>query len=194
MSAPDALAFLVTAARAAGVKISYGTDGNATATPDGIVVDCRGLVAVDELATLRGVRGERVVVRATGVTVSRAVRLLHPRVPLYVVPWPDHVYMIGATVIESCDAGPMTVRSALELLGAAYALHPGFAEAAILEMDAGVRPALPDNVPRVFVSNGGRMIRVNGAYRHGFLLAPILAQAVSDFLAGADDSPLLERT
>ena len=87
-----------------------------------LVVDCRGLGARGEIAGLRGVRGERVVVRARDVTLARPVRLLHPRHPLYVVPWPEHVFMIGATVIESEDDGPATVRSALELMGIAYAL------------------------------------------------------------------------
>ena len=35
----------------------------------------------------------------------------------------------------------------MELLNAAYALHPAFAEAEILEMGADVRPAFPDNLP-----------------------------------------------
>ena len=190
MSAPAALAFLLDAVRAAGARVSFGHDGP-VAEVEGILIDCRGIAAAGRLPTLRGVRGERVVVRAPDVAFSRPVRLLHPRVPLYVVPWPGHVYMIGATVIESDDDGPMTVRSALELLGAAYALHPGFAEAAILEMDAGVRPAFPDNIPRAFVSPDGRTIRVNGAYRHGYLLAPMLAQAVCDHLGGGSESPLL---
>ena len=72
-------------------------------------------------------------------------------IPLYVVPWGDGRYMVGATVIESDDAGPVTVRSALELLGSAYALHPAFAEAEIVEMGAGVRPAFADNVPKIVV-------------------------------------------
>ena len=192
MSAPDALAFLLGAVRAAGATVTFGHDGLPALPPGDILIDCRGMAAAGDVPGLRGVRGERVIVRAREVSLSRPVRLLHPRVPLYVVPWPDQVYMIGATVIESCDAGPMSVRSALELLGAAYALHPGFAEAAILELGAGVRPAFPDNIPRALVLDGGRTIRVNGAYRHGFLLAPVLAQAVRDHIAGRRGaSPLL---
>jgi glycine oxidase len=194
MSAPDALEYLAQAIQAAGVVVTYGTAASHEASSDGTLIDCRGYAAADAVPTLRGVRGERVVVRAREVLLTRPVRLLHPRVPLYVVPWRDHVYMIGATVIESSDDGPMTVRSALELLGAAYALHPGFAEAAILEVDAGVRPALPDNVPRAIVSPDGRTIRVNGAYRHGFLLAPLLARAVAGVLEGLPDHPLVVRT
>ncbi|MGE0856086.1 MAG: FAD-dependent oxidoreductase, partial [Hyphomicrobiaceae bacterium] len=121
-------------------------------------------------------------VHAPDVTLSRPVRLLHPRHPLYVVPWPGNRFMIGATVIESEDDGPATVRSALELLGNAYALHPGFAEASILDIGAGLRPAFPDNVPRIYLKDHGRVIRVNGAYRHGFLLAPVLAKVVGAVL------------
>ncbi len=109
------------------------------------------------------------------------MQLLHPRVPLYVVPWGDGLFMIGATLIETEDAGPVSVRSALELLGGAYAVHPAFAEAEIIDLGVGVRPAFPDNVPRAVVREDGRHIFVNGAYRHGFLLAPVLARAVADY-------------
>jgi glycine oxidase len=122
------------------------------------------------------------VVRTREIALSRPVRLLHPRHPLYVVPWPDGRFMIGATVIESDDAGPVSVRSALELLGAAYALHPAFGEAEILDAGAGVRPAFADNVPRIVVR--GRTLYVNGLYRHGFLLAPALAVQVARYLHG----------
>ncbi|MCB1519241.1 MAG: FAD-dependent oxidoreductase [Hyphomicrobiaceae bacterium] len=193
-----AMRFLLDAARAAGADIQLARfgDGDGAADEDGgrIVVDCRGLAARDRLDDLRAVRGERIVVRARDVDLARPVRLLHPRHPLYVVPWPDHVFMIGATVIESEDDGPATVRSALELMGVAYALHPGFGEAEILEFGAGLRPAYPDNVPRVRIERGGRVIRVNGAYRHGFLLAPVLADVVLGAMSNvAYAHPLLER-
>ena len=131
-------------------------------------------------------RGERIVVKSREVNLSRPVRLLHPRFPLYVVPWGDGVYMIGATVIESEETGPISVRSALELLSAAYALDPAFAEAEIVLQGAGVRPAFPDNRPRIIVAE--RYIYVNGLYRHGFLLAPVMAELVADYIeTGATD-------
>ena len=125
----------------------------------------------------RGVRGERIVVKSREVNLARPVRLLHPRFPLYVVPWGNGVYMIGATVIESEEAGPITLRSALDLLSAAYALDPAFAEAEIVLQGAGARPAFPDNRPRIMV--GRRYIYVNGLYRHGFLLSPVLAELMA---------------
>lgn len=171
--------------------IPYATLADRAVTSTGWTIDCRGYGAAPDIVDLRGVRGERLIVRAPDVRLNRPVRLLHPRVPLYVVPWPDHVFMIGATLIESEEAGPMTVRSALELLGAACLIHPAFAEAAILEFGAGVRPALPDNVPAARVHAARRLVEVNGAYRHGFLLAPILARSVVSYFAGVPDAPLL---
>ena len=138
-----------------------------------MVVDCRGFAARAELRQLRGVRGEMIRVRTRKVSLTRTVRLLHPRIPLYVVPRASCEFMIGATMIESAERGAVSVRSAIEMLGAAYALHPAFGEAAILEMSADVRPAFPDNEPRIEEREG--RIFVNGFYRHGFLLAPAFA-------------------
>jgi glycine oxidase len=146
------------------------------------VVDCRGLEARDALPDLRGVKGEMLVVKLPEVSLSRPVRVLHPRVPVYVVPRGDGHYMIGATMIESDQPTRITARSMLELLGAAYALHPAFGEAEIVEIGTGVRPAFPDNLPHVRLI-GGRLY-VNGLFRHGFLLAPALArQAAEQVLA-----------
>jgi glycine oxidase len=175
-----ALTWLREAAMRAGAEIRFDAAG---VEPEGtreLIVDCRGLAARSELPSLRGVRGERIVLRSRDIELSRPVRLLHPRHPLYVVPWGEGRYMVGATVIEREDGAPTTARSALELLGMAYALHPAFGEAEILDIGAGVRPAFPDNMPRVIVR--GRRIYVNGAYRHGFLLAPVLAEAVATYL------------
>jgi glycine oxidase len=190
MRTPDALVFLLEATREAGAIVELGTAWSPTERSD-IVVDCRGIAATDELPTLRGVRGERLLIRSNEIHLSRPVRLLHPRHPLYVVPWGEGLYLVGATVIESEDTGPVTVRSALELLGAAYALHPAFGEAEILETGAGIRPAFPDNMPHAEIRDGGSRILVNGAYRHGFLLAPVLAEAVAGYLANQASHTLL---
>ncbi|HEY5827527.1 MAG: FAD-dependent oxidoreductase [Hyphomicrobiaceae bacterium] len=187
MAPPAAMAFLLAEARRAGAEISLGTSWSADADDADVVIDCRGLAARGELGGLRGVRGERLLLHTAEVDLKRPVRLLHPRHPLYVVPWGDGLFMVGATVIESDDAGPVTVRSALELLGSAYALHPAFAEAQIVDMAAGVRPAFADNVPKIVVR--GRTLHVNGLYRHGFLMSPVLARLVADYLdTGAVDN------
>ena len=177
--APEpALRFLLDALLAEGVALRLG-DSEMPSGAD-LVVDCRGLAAKDELPTLRGVRGERLVIRSREVTLARPTRLLHPRFPLYVVPWGDGLHMVGATVIESDETGPITLRSALDLLSATYALDPAFAEAEIVQQGAGARPAFPDNRPRIIARKS--YIYVNGLYRHGFLLAPVLAELVAVYL------------
>jgi glycine oxidase len=182
-----AMRFLLEEAKRAGVEVSFGATWDGSVSADETIVDCRGLGAAGELPDLRGVRGERFVVRSHEVALHRPVRLLHPRHSIYVVPWGEGLHMIGATVIERGDDGPVTVRSALELLGMAYALHPAFAEAEIVEMGAGVRPAFADNIPKIRVR--GATIHVNGLFRHGFLLAPVLAVLVADYLdTGATDN------
>jgi glycine oxidase len=144
------------------------------------IIDCRGLGTAEELPSLRGVRGEMVVVETDEVTLSRPVRLLHPRFPLYIVPWAGNRFMVGATVIESADRGPVKVRSMLDLLGLAYTLHPAFAEARIVHYAADTRPSFPNNAPRIILQ--GQRIHVNGFYRHGFLLGPSLAELVANYI------------
>lgn len=191
MDPARALAALADAVRDTGATIETGAawDPAAPGRDGQLVIDCRGLAARDTLPDLRGVRGERVIVDAPEVRLGRMVRLLHPRQPLYVVPWADHRFMIGATVIESADEGPVTVRSALDLLAAAFAVDPGFAEAAVVDLGAGVRPALPGNRPEIRIGQG--VVYVNGAFRHGFLLAPVLADAVLDYVWHGTRHPLL---
>ncbi len=144
------------------------------------VLDCRGLGGMADMSDLRGVRGELIAVLAPEVTLHRPVRLMHPRYPLYVVPRPDSIYLIGATNIESQDMSPMTVRSTLELLSAAYTLSSAFAEANIIDMVVQCRPAFPDNHPRVEYQPG--LCRVNGFYRHGYLIGPRVVQMVGQYL------------
>ncbi len=177
-----ALAALVERLAGQGVEIEDGDlrpGAGATPAPS-TLVDCRGLAAQDALRDLRGVKGEMVVLRCPEVTLSRPVRLLHPRSPLYIVPRGDGVYMLGATVIETAERGRVSARSLLELLSAAYALHPAFGEAEVLEIGVDARPAFPDNLPRI--RRVGDAIHANGLFRHGFLLGPTLAMQVADLL------------
>ena len=144
-----------------------------------LVIDCRGLAAKDELPTLRGVRGERIVVRAP--------RDRHRRGPCACsIRAFRSTSCLGATAFSwsaprrssARTPAPSRLRSALDLLSAAYVLDPAFGEAEILALGAGVRPAFPDNRPRIIAAKG--YIYVNGLYRHGFLLAPVMAELVAD--------------
>jgi glycine oxidase len=173
----------------AGGTIKFNSSASADDL-DGIVIDCRGLAARDTQPQLRGVKGEMIIVETDEVELSRPVRLIHPRWPLYVIPRGDGRFMLGATSIEAEDTG-VSVRSALELLGAAYAVHPAFAEARIVEFGSGLRPAFPDNLPRITVNND--KISVNGLYRHGFLLAPALAELTLGYIErGVIDNEVMQ--
>lgn len=149
-------------------------------SPTGNIIDARGLAARDSLADLRGVRGEMMVIRCPEVRLTRTIRLLHPRIPIYLVPRGEGIYMLGATMLETGGKHRVTARSAVELLSAAYALHPGFAEAEILELGADARPAFPDNLPRL--RRRGHTLFANGLYRHGYLLAPAVARMAVGYL------------
>lgn len=142
-----------------------------------LVIDCRGLGAQTELPQLRPVRGEVLRVKAPAVQLSRPVRLFHPRYALYIAPKGEGIFVVGATELESSDQSGPSVRSTLELLSALYSVDPAFAEAEILSVQASARPSLPDNRPAISHQHG--LIRVNGLYRHGYLLGPALAEQVA---------------
>jgi len=154
------------------------------------VFDCRGTGASSDWTHLRGVRGEVIRLFAPEVNLHRPVRLVHPRYPLYIAPKQDHVYVIGATEIESDDTSEASVRSTLELLSAAYSLHSGFAEARILEINTQLRPALKNNLPGIR-RIGDKCLQINGLYRHGFLIAPAMLDAVLALVQG--DTSLADR-
>jgi glycine oxidase len=173
----------------AGGTIAFNSDAEADDLA-GLVIDCRGIAARDTQSELRGVKGEMIVIESDEVDLSRPVRLIHPRFPLYVIPRGDGRFMLGATSIESEDTG-VSVRSALELLGAAYAVHPAFGEARIVEFGSALRPAFPDNLPRISIEQD--RIAVNGLYRHGFLLAPALAELTLGYVArGVIDNEVMQ--
>ena len=125
---------------------------------------------------LRGVRGETLHVETTEIQLQRPVRLMHPRYQLYIVPKPNHRFIIGATQIESEDRSPMSLQSSLELSSALYTLAPAFSEARIIEMDTNLRPAFADNLPKIQQEPG--LIRANGLFRHGYLLAPAVVESI----------------
>jgi len=160
--------------------ISYVKDKHKELIECDIAIDCRGVGARTSeakteavpLSDLRAVRGELFQLFAPDVHLSRPIRLMHPRYQLYIAPKTKGFYVVGATEIESEDIAPMTVRSSMELLSAAYSVHPGFAEANIRQHISQLRPAFSDNQPKINIQQ--RLIQVNGLYRHGFLIAPIV--------------------
>ncbi len=164
------------------------------------VFDSRGLGAKEYFDDLRGVRGEVFWLESSEVNISRPTRLLHPRYKIYIVPRENGCegmdleyckeckisqapgskrYIVGATEIESDDRSPVSVRSSLELLSAVFSVHPSFGEARVVNTETNCRPAFKDNLPRI--ENSEKLTRINGLYRHGYLLAPaIIEKALSE--------------
>ena len=137
------------------------------------VFDVRGVGAKPDIP-VRGVRGEVFWLHAPGVPLHRPVRLLHPRHSIYMVPRLNDIIVVGASEIESEDRSPVSLRSTLELLSAAHSAIPALAEARVVHSETNLRPALPDNLPALHHAPG--LTRINGLFRHGWLIAPALVE------------------
>jgi glycine oxidase len=137
------------------------------------VFDVRGTGARPDLQ-VRGVRGEIFWLHAPSVELQRPIRLLHPRHRVYLVPRDGNRIVVGASEIESEDRSPISLRSTVELLAAAHSVIPELAEARIIHSETNLRPALLDNLPRLESQDG--LTRINGLFRHGWLIAPALVQ------------------
>ena len=146
-----------------------------------LVCDCRGIGAKKQFSDLHSIRGELIWVHAPHVTINHPIRLMHPRYRLYIVPRHNHDYLIGSSEIETSDTSPVSVRTTLELLSAAFSIHSGFGEARIVKMDVGIRPTLPDHLPKMKYKPG--YLAINGCYRNGFLIAPTLLSDVMIYLS-----------
>ena len=76
------------------------------------------------------------------------------------------------------------------MLSALYAVHPAFGEARLLEGDAGVRPTLNHDNPEIRCCPKRRLLAVNGLFRHGFMIAPAVVEAVLRVTAQAETGGL----
>lgn len=180
------LSALAAALEKEGVVCHWHTEAEPAAFSGSRVIDCRGIGAkntwnLQAAAKLRGIRGEVARVFAPEITLNRPVRLLHPRYPLYIAPKENHIFVIGATQIESEDTSNVSVRSALELMSAFYAVDPAFGEARVLEFASRLRPTLSHHDPEIRIHPQKNLMEVNGLYRHGFMIAPAVAAAAARF-------------
>jgi glycine oxidase len=103
---------------------------------------------------------------------------------VYLVPRPDGRLIVGATVEEQGFDSAVTAGGVHELLREAYRLLPDVAEMELVEAAAGLRPATPDNLPRVGESGVEGLLWATGHYRNGILLAPLAANTIAEQLEG----------
>jgi glycine oxidase len=112
--------------------------------------------------------------------LTRTIRMQ----PGYLVPRGDGRYVLGATMEEQgFDTAP-TAGGIFELLRDAIELVPGVSELAIEEVAAGLRPGTPDNAPVLGPAAIEGLHWAAGCFRHGILLAPIVADTLAATLAG----------
>jgi glycine oxidase len=122
--------------------------------------------------------------------LQRTVRaLVHGR-SVYLVPRRDGSLVVGATVEERGFDTAVQAGAVHELFCDARAVVPGIDELELLEAAAGLRPATPDNAPRIGWTGLDDVAVATGHYRNGIVLAPLTARAVVDLVAERPASPL----
>jgi len=102
----------------------------------------------------------------------------------YLVPRGDGRYVLGATMEErGWDTAP-TAGGVYELLRDMSEIVPGVLELEIEELEAGLRPATPDNLPAIGRGELDGLVWAAGHHRNGILLTPVTAELVAGALAG----------
>lgn len=99
----------------------------------------------------------------------------------YVVPKGDRV-LCGSTSEEKGLRPFNTAGGLLDILRKAYAIVPGIYEMEIQEIWSGLRPATLDRLPVLGQEPGRPLYHLNGLYRHGILLGPLLGKAAAHLL------------
>ena len=156
-------------------------DGSDLQAQYDFIFDCRGAGAVNAHTraetddhSLVSVRGEAIRVRSTDVKLLRPVRVIQQRFDIFIVPKPHDIFVVGGTELDKHGTHAVTVRSSLDLLSAIYALHPGFADAEIIEAIAGQRSVYSNKNPSITVSEN--IACINGLSRQGWLAGPALVE------------------
>lgn len=133
-----------------------------------------------ELASLQPIKGQIVRVLGAGPRDGPVVRAPG----IYVAPGARGP-AIGATMEVGVSDRRIDAEVCDRLLALAKPLFPGLAGVASAAA-AGVRASTPDGLPMVGPSRVPGVVLAVGARRNGWLLAPMIARAVAEGLAGAD--------
>jgi len=177
--------------RVTGVELTTGEriDADQVVIAAGAWVEALAGLPAHARVPVRPVKGQIMRLRERGPArpgagraplLTRTIRMQ----PGYLVPRGDGRYVLGATMEEQgFDTAP-TAGGVFELLRDAIELVPGVAELQIEELAAGLRPGTPDNAPVLGRGAIDGLQWAAGCFRHGILLAPIVADALAATLAG----------
>jgi glycine oxidase len=176
-------------------------DGRRSSSDHIVLAAGTGLSSIDGLAgaglpPLRPVKGHILRLGPPDAAspvplLARTVRgLVHGR-SVYLVPRPDGSVVVGATVEERGTDTAVRAGAVRELLCDARAIVPAVDELELLEAATGLRPATPDNTPRIGWTALDGVLAAVGHYRNGILLAPLTAAAVAALVGHRPVAPLI---
>jgi glycine oxidase len=114
--------------------------------------------------------------------ITRVIRGVVKGNSVYLIPRSDGRVIIGASTEEQGWNTDVTALGAYELLRDASLIVPGLLELNLIETNAGLRPASPDNAPLIGPASVAGLSFAAGHYRNGILLAPLTAIAITDFV------------
>lgn len=109
----------------------------------------------------------------------------------YVVPKKDRI-LLGSTSEEKGRKAVNTAGGMLDILRKCYRAVPGIYELDVNETWAGLRPSTLSRQAVCDKEAGREIYHLNGLYRHGILLSPLLAKSMADLMLSGIKHPLIE--
>lgn len=129
------------------------------------------------------VRGEMLALEIPGVPfLEKTVRIRNKVLGnAYIVPKKGRI-LLGSTSEEQGLEANNTAGGLLDVLRKCYAAVPGIYELNILETWAGLRPSTLSRLPICDQEEDLPIYHLNGLYRHGILLSPLLGKAMTELI------------
>ena len=161
-----------------GVALADGTRADARAVVLAAGAWSAGVGGLEPVAPVRGVKGQALALRMDperGLGLRRVVR----GPDAYLVPKADGRLVVGATSEDGVSDTRTTAGGVYRLLEGAVAVVPAVEEMEWVETWAAHRPAARDHAPLLGRSPHPGVFYATGQYRHGILLAPVVAQEVA---------------
>lgn len=136
------------------------------------------------------VRGEMLSLEALeGTAPGMQVRIVSKVLGnAYIVPKQDRI-LLGSTSEEQGMAAFNTAGGLYNILRKCYAVIPSIFEMKVQETWAGLRPSTLNRLPILGQEEGKPIFHLNGLYRHGILLGPLLGKSAAQLLLGQDRLP-----
>ena len=127
---------------------------------------------------VRPVKGQMLAVQTDQPPISRMIRTRAGSL----VPRRDGRLIIGATLEDVGFQPTITAQAVLNLLQNAERTIPGILQRPLIETIYGFRPGTPDDWPILGQTAVANLLLATGQYMDGILLAPIMAQTLSQLV------------